>query len=65
MRVYVHFDTNSDEFSYFARTGQLTLGPSPLTPVNSFRPPSFHNLQPHPSVVDFPRQPMFVNNNDG
>lgn len=41
MRVSVHFDANSDEFSYFARTGKLTLGPPPLTPVNSFRPPYF------------------------
>ena len=65
MRVSVHFDTNSNEFAYFARTGQLTLGPPPLTPVNSFRPPSFQNLQPHPSIVEFPRQPMSVNNNDG
>lgn len=65
MRVSVHFDTNLDEFAYFARTGKLTLGPPPLILVNSFRPPSFHNLQPHPSVVEFSCQPMSVNNNDG
>jgi hypothetical protein len=60
--VSVHFDTNSDEFAYFVRTGQLALGPPHPTPVNSFRPPSFHNLQPHPSVVEFPRPPASVQN---
>jgi hypothetical protein len=62
MRVSVHFDTNSDEFAYFVRTGQLALGPPHPAPVNSFRPPSFHNLQPHPSVHEFPRQPTSVQN---
>ena len=62
MRVSVHFDTDSDEFSYFARIGQLALGPPPLPPVHSFRQPSFHNLQPHPSVVEYPRQPASINN---
>ena len=62
MRVSVHFDTDSEEFAYFARTRQLALGPPHLTPVNSFRPPSFHNLQPHPSVVEIPRQPISVHN---
>jgi len=62
MRVSVHFDTNSDEFAYFVRTGQLALGPPHPTPVNSFRPPSFHNLQPHPSVVEFSRPPASVQN---
>ena len=62
MRVSVHFDTNSDEFAYFVRTGQLALGPPHPTPANSFRPPSFRNLQPHPSVVEFPRQPASVQN---
>ena len=58
----MHFDTNSDEFAYFVRTGQLALGPPHPAPVNSFRPPSFHNLQPHPSVHEFPRQPTSVQN---
>ena len=58
----VHFDTNSDEFAYFVRTGHLALGPPHPTPVNSFRPPSFHNLQPHPSVVEFPCPPASVQN---
>jgi len=62
MRVSVHFDTNSDEFAYFVRTGQLALGPPHPTPANSFRPPSFHNLQPHPSVLEFPHQPASVQN---
>jgi len=62
MRVFVHFDTDSDEFSYFARTGQLSLGPPPMAPIHSFKPPSFQNLQPHPSVVEYPRQPVSVNN---
>ena len=62
MRVSVHFDTNSDEFAYFVRTGQLALGPPHPTPANSFRPPSFHNLQPHPSVVEFPRPPASTQN---
>jgi len=62
MRVSVHFDTNSDEFAYFVRTGQLALGPPHPTPANSFRPPSYHNLQPHPSVLEFPRPPASVQN---
>jgi len=62
MRVSVHFDTNSDEFAYFVRTGQLALGPPHPAPVNSFRPPSFHSLQPHPSVLEFPHQPASVQN---
>jgi len=62
MRVSVHFDTNSDEFAYFVRTGQLALGPPHPAPVNSFRPPSFHSLRPHPSVLEFPHQPASVQN---
>jgi len=62
MRVSVHFDTNSDEFAYFVRTGQLALGPPHPAPVNSFRPPSFHSLRPHPSVLEFPHQPVSVQN---
>ena len=62
MRVSVHFDTNSDEFAYFVRTGQLALGPPHPAPVNSFRPPSYHSLQPHPSVLEFPHQPVSVQN---
>ena len=62
MRVSVHFDTNSDEFAYFVRTGQLALGPPHPAPVNSFRPPSYHSLQPHPSVLEFPHQPASVQN---
>ena len=58
----VHFDTNSDEFAYFVRTGQLALGPPHPAPVNSFRPPSYHSLQPHPSVLEFPHQPVSVQN---
>ena len=33
-----------------------------LTPLHSFIQPSFQNLQPHPSVVEYPRQPISVNN---
>ena len=45
MRVSVHFDTDSDEFVYFAHTRQHSLGPPPMSLVHSFRQPSFHNLQ--------------------
>ena len=36
MRVSVHFDIDSDEFAYFARTGQLALGPPCSTPRTKF-----------------------------
>jgi len=38
MRDSIHFDIDSEEFSNFAQTRQLALGPPPLPPTYSHRP---------------------------
>jgi hypothetical protein len=63
IRLFFHFDANSDKFNHLAQIGHLFLGgqqalPQPLRPINA-------PLQPHPSIYDIPLHPQLITINDG
>jgi hypothetical protein len=56
MRFSIHFDTNSKEFNQLVQTDYLNLVGHPALPPP--QAPPAPPLQPHPSIVDFPKPPM-------